>query len=246
MIQNFKSCGNIILCGEYSLNHGGSGLSLALKKYNTLEFKQAKIFEWLINGKSIDDQWSNIIQENLGIGRGLFNFKIDWDELKCFDYKSSIVSNLCKFHNGDPRYYLKKYNNINFWTSYLNKSIIYSDNSYSFLDERWQFKDQIYFLPLMNENKEPRFCNYQFPTDVLNTYVYRIMRSKTLDEFIAYMDEHDRIISMIIGEKRLKLDNCKYSKYLGVWGGNFALIIGKNIKDYYPEAISYYDLILEK
>lgn len=245
MIQKFKSCGNIVLCGEYSLNHGGSGLSLALKKYNTLEFKQSKTFQWLMNGKSLDDQWSNTLQESLGIGRGLFDFKMQWEQNQSFNYKSSMIANLCKFHNGDPRSYLKKYNNINFWTSYLNQSILYSDNSYSFLDERWQFKDQIYFLFLDRDYREPRFCNYQFPTDVLNTYVYRIMRSKTLDEFIAYIDEHDRIISMIIGEKRLKLDNCKYSKYLNVWGGNLALVIGTNIKEYYPEAISFYDLILE-
>ena len=235
-MKEVSSCGKLVLCGEYALLKGATGISLAVNKFNHLTYTKSDELIWQVNGQNLDNNWVKNIKKE-------FNFDIEWTQINGWGSSGSTIANLCKVFDLDPIDCYKEGSGIDFWTSYKNSSLLYNKKESINLDIQWNFTDQIYFLPLNKKVSSPTFTLNDFPVNEINDLTSLIANCRNIESFLNYLKEHDKIVSQIIEIKPLQMKHCSYVKYLGTWGGDTVMLIGDDLHKYYPSAINYSKLI---
>ncbi len=107
------------------------------------------------------------------------------------------------------------------------------------------FKNNIWFVYLGNKQKsadEIKKFERNIKPDLsreineISAISRRITMTKNVRDFIRYLDAHDRIISRLKGETPLSgnlfSDFTGYAKYLGAWGGDFAMLVSSECSEY--------------
>lgn len=125
------------------------------------------------------------------------------------------------------------------------------------------FKDQIFFVYL-NQKQDSKEgiklyralkVDKQKSIDKINAITQKLVKVNTLYDFEDLLDEHERILSSLIGvttvKQKLFNDFFGSVKSLGAWGGDFVMVTGDEIrvKKYfepkgYHTIIAYPDMIL--
>ena len=243
-----KSCAKLILCGEYNLLQNGFGISLALNRYNTLSYEKSKSLEWHSPFNYLD--WINPFLNKLNITSGKFYNTIDWELTNGWGTSGSTLANLCKFTKSNPNKFRELYvkgSGIDFFTSYNNRSLLYRNNSVQPISLQFSFKEYLYFLPLNKKIKSPTHINRKINTKELNSIVLKISSTQDINEFIKLLEAHDNIVSKELDITKIQpLKNSLYSKYLGTWGGDTALLIGEDLEKTYANIIKYKDIVMEE
>lgn len=113
------------------------------------------------------------------------------------------------------------------------------------------FSNHLYFLHLnQKQNSREGIQHYKNLNIDKTTYIkhiseltQKIIQAKSLDEFCAYLEEHENIVSNVLHlpkvKDRLFPDFPGTVKSLGAWGGDFVLVAGKEqqefIQNYFSE-----------
>jgi mevalonate kinase len=105
----------------------------------------------------------------------------------------------------------------------------------------WPFKDNIYFVYLnQKQNSRSGISNYRSKNkrlpaeiiDALNAITNQLISTTRLDSFESLIEEHNSIISELIGEaplsKTIFKDFDGAIKNLGAWGGDFILTTSRS------------------
>lgn len=236
-MKEYKSPGKLILCGEYSLLNGGLGLSLQVNTFNHLYYKKLDRLIWNnIHG----DKFVRDILQKYHV-KGEFHSFIDWKEEYGFGSSGSTLANLCKFLNITPDQLDYKGSGIDIWTSFLSKPLLYSKNNPQTWSGHYNFTEYIFFKPLNKKVKSPVESVNAIDTSEI---VKEISRCKDLEDFIYFLKKHDEMISKSIGIDPYIDSKALYSKYLGTWGGDTVMLIGKDLNKSDKNIIAWKDLIL--
>jgi mevalonate kinase len=124
---SYKSCGKLVLAGEYNLLNGGLGISLALNRFATLFYKNdnSSLYEAEFLDKKITD-YKLIEPYQL---KGLFFSKIEWNSFNGWGSSGACRSNIAKHLNLDIFNLKYQGSGIDLFTSYLNSSLLYRKNN---------------------------------------------------------------------------------------------------------------------
>lgn len=103
------------------------------------------------------------------------------------------------------------------------------------VDLNWPFKEKLYFVYLnQKQNSRTGIAHYKSrqqsnsdKVDELNNLTKAILESNTLSEFERLINNHNQIISQLIGQEPVSVLFKDFSgtiKNLGAWGGDFILV----------------------
>lgn len=147
----------------------------------------------------------------------------------------------------------------------VNSPIIYKITknipSYRAVAYKPPFLDKLYFVHLnKKQNSRDAIKGYRNflgdkkdSIEKANILTEKLFSCTELSKFMQILDEHEKMISEIIGKAPVKeqLFPCFYGsvKSLGAWGGDFVLACGENVEEYfnnkgYNTIIPFKDMIL--
>lgn len=159
---------------------------------------------------------------------------------------STLINNIAQWAGIDPYKLLKKTfggSGYDIACAQNGKPLLYrlqdGDPSIEIVDFEPPFKDSLFFVYL-NEKRNSReaIANYrtlQFDAQTLQTSIShiteRVLLSSKLSEFEMLMNEHEQLLSEVLGvptvKSKLFPDYPGTIKSLGAWGGDFILATGK-------------------
>lgn len=183
---------------------------------------------------------------------------------------STLIANIAKWANVDPFELLKMSfsgSGYDIACAIHNNPIIYRLNNdnpkIELVDFNPSFKDSLFFIYLnKKQNSRDGIARYRSSKDVsqkifdlISRITTQMTQSKSIFEFEGLINDHETIISKIIGLPTIKEQLFKdYSgavKSLGAWGGDFILVTGnEKTPDYFKEKgfeviFKYDELILQ-
>jgi mevalonate kinase len=176
------------------------------------------------------------------------NYDIDWG----LGSSSSLTVNIANWAGIDPfDLHFKTYAGSGFdvGTAMKSKPILYwlDDNKAhsTVIEFNPSFKQNIWFAYLgrkkntseaIDSFEKTRKRDLQEEIDKITQITEKICSSESQDDFIAHLKEHDGVISELTGISSLadrKFSTFRgYAKYLGAWGGDFAMLLSEKGGDY--------------
>lgn len=183
---------------------------------------------------------------------------------------STLMNNLAQWLNINPYELLEKSmggSGYDIAAAQHDTAIFYERNNFtprvSPVDFSPVFKDHLFFVHLnQKQNSRTAISNYRKKTGISEANKLRlaaigeeILQAKTMDVFVALIEEHETITAAFLEQKPVKEqlfpDFNGAVKSLGAWGGDFVLVTGdaKKCNNYFKEKgyttlLPYSDFIL--
>jgi len=184
--------------------------------------------------------------------RSLVDFNINWG----LGSSSSLIANISKWAEIDPfdlHFRTSNGSGYDIAASLSENPVLYNYKNgtpgFEQVDFLPEFHEHIYFAYLGRKQSSARAINefrkssgnYSNDISEISKITRDLIKSKNVTDFNYLLSKHDKIISGIIkqrpvGDIRFP-DFNGYVKALGAWGGDFAMFISPNPKEY---VISYF------
>ncbi|MCK5781284.1 MAG: GHMP kinase [Flavobacteriales bacterium] len=182
---------------------------------------------------------------------------------------STLIANIAQWADVDP-FVLQQESfpgsGYDIACAFSRKPIVYQlvdkEASYLSLDFSPSFKNDIYFVHLnKKQNSREGIKKYQKNRgDVshnvakANDFTRKFVACSSIEEFRKLIAQHELFISEIIGEIPVK--QCLFPdfrgsiKSLGAWGGDFVMVVGRDVEKYfrrkgYETIISFNNMVLK-
>lgn len=184
--------------------------------------------------------------------KSLVDFNINWG----LGSSSSLIANISKWAEIDPfdlHFRTSNGSGYDVAASLSEKPVLYSCKDdkprYEQVDFLPEFHEHIYFAYLGRKQSSAQAINefrksrgtYSKQVAEITKITRDLIKINTVTDFNNLLAKHDKIISGIIKQKTVGdirfPDFYGYVKALGAWGGDFAMFISPNPKEY---VISYF------
>jgi len=183
------------------------------------------------------------------------NFNRSWG----LGTSSTLIANIAKWAEIDAYTLLHKSfggSGYDIACALHNKPIIYSNKTFppkvKEVSLDWNFKDELFFVYLnRKQDSKEAIANYRQYSNLdgrlagkkeiaiqeINALTNAILKSSSLSEFENLLEDHEELLSDILGQSKIKeLYFSDYSgkiKSLGGWGGDFILATRRDALDYF-------------
>jgi len=190
--------------------------------------------------------------------QSILDFNISWG----LGSSSSLLVNIANWAKVDPfklHHLVYKGSGYDVAVSYLNKPVIYNlkeDNNPDFMEVSFQpsFSDYIYFVYLgRKRDSNEAVHEFQQNGKAYTSEVSRIsvisdelLKVKDYQGFAELMEEHELIISSVLGKpavKKIRFSDFEGGvKSLGAWGGDFVMLLTEKSEEYVASYLKRKDL----
>ena len=180
------------------------------------------------------------------------NSEVDYDISWGLGSSSSLTVNIARWAGIDPfQLHFRTYTGSGYdvASAYSGRPLIYSlkEKAPEYMEINFDppFKDHLWFVYLGKKKssseaiakfEKSRKKNMGDEIERISYITREIVKSTDIVKFTGLLQEHDRIISGLVGSipltEKMFRDFNGYAKYLGAWGGDFAMLVSSSSNEY--------------